>query len=247
MVPVQVQRRLRDEEQGPITPGMGAYAPCTTFGEKVITEAVERIIDPLILALANGGTPFTGVLHLNLSIDAQHKPRVLGIGSTMGDMESQVLLPLLDEDLFEIFWAVTEGDLAHFLEAGFRFSPYHCLALSISRQGHASPETAPVHISGLAELEKHDLMTIEKQVLEKARPIAITVRPLIFHEGGGAQANSFNISGEPGRAAAGARILTLSVIGESLLDAKVAAYELAGRIECEGKHYRRDIGDRGLE
>lgn len=247
MVAVQVARRLRDEDRGPITPGMGAYAPCTTFGDKAIRQAIERIIDPLILALSNGGTPYTGVLHLNLSIDAELKPRVLGIGSTLGDLESQVLLPLLDEDLFEIFWAVTEGDLAHFLEAGFRFSPYHCLALAICGQGHRWAAKAPLQINGLAELEKRNLLTIEKQVLDKARPIAITVRPLIFHEGAGAHANSFNISAEPGQAAAGARILTLSVIGESLLDAKVAAYELAGRIEFEGMHYRRDVGDRGLE
>lgn len=247
MVPVQVTRRLRDREQGPITPGMGAYASCTTFGEKAIARAIERIIDPLILALSSGGTPYTGLLHFNLSIDAEHKPRVLGIGSTVGDLESQVLLPILDEDLFENLWVVTEGDLAHFLEASFRFSLYHCLALSICGQGHTPVDKAPLQISGLAELETRDLLTIEKHVLDKARPIAITVRPLIFHEGAGAHANSFNIRAEAGQAAAGARILTLSVVGESLLDAKVAAYEIAGRIEFEGMHYRKDVGNCGLE
>lgn len=46
---------------------------------------------------------------------------------------------------------------------------------------------------------------------------------------------------------ASGRVLTLTVLADNLLDAKVAGYELAKQIEFDGKHYRRDIGDRALD
>lgn len=243
MLPVHVDRHRMENDRGPITPGTGAYAPLSAISDKVIESVVTRITDPLIAALQDNGTPYRGVLNLNLSVDENDQPRVLSIGSMLSEVGSQVLMPLLDEDLFEIFWAVTEGNLAHFLDSGFRFSPYHCLAVVMCQQDCPQPGSLPAEIRGLNGLENNDLLKVEKQVVEQAKPITIAARPFVFHEG---TANKVNSGQEPCLETASGRVITLAVLAESLLDAKVAAYELARRVEFEGIQYRRDIGDRGL-
>src|SRR5262249_2766885 len=159
-----------------------------------------------------------GVLNLNLSIDDHDQPRVLSIGPMLSEVGSQVLMPLLDEDLFEIFWAVTEGDLAHFLDSGFKFSPYACLAIVICQQNDQQEGTAGAPILGLAELETGNVLRVEKQVVEQAKPITITARPFVFHEGTATPANTVNTGEEPVLETASGRVLTLAVLAESLLD-----------------------------
>jgi phosphoribosylamine--glycine ligase len=155
-------------------------------------------------------------------------------------------MPLLDEDLFEIFWAVTEGNLAHFLDSGFKFSPDSCLAVVMCQQDYPQTETTGAPINGLDQLEGSNVLQVEKQVVEEAKPITITARPFVFHEGTAIPANTVNTGEEPYLQTASGRVLTLAVLAESLLDAKVAAYELARKVEFDGIQYRRDIGDRGL-
>jgi len=246
MLPVHVHRHRLDDDHGPITPGSGAYAPLSTVSDKVIETVVTRVTDPLIAALQNSGTPYRGVLNLNLSIDDNDQPRVLSIGPMLSEVGSQVLMPLLDEDLFEIFWAVTEGDLAHFLDSGFKFSPYSCLAVVMCQEDDRQGGWTEVPIRGLEELEASSVLRVEKQVVEEAKPITITARPFVFHEGTATPANTVNTGEEPRLQTASGRVLTLAVLAESLLDAKVAAYELARRVEFDGIQFRRDIGDRGL-
>ena len=246
MLPVHVHRHRLDEDHGPITPGTGAYAPLSGVSDKVIEAVVTRITDPLIAALQNSGTPYRGVLNFNLSIDHNDQPRVLSIGPMLSEVGSQVLMPLLDEDLFEIFWAVTEGNLAHFLDSGFKFSPYCCLAIVMCQQDYPQTERTGARIYGLDGLEASNVLRVEKQVVEEAKPITINVRPFVFHEGTAKPANTVNTGGEPWLETASGRVLTLAVLAESLLDAKVAAYELARKVEFDGIQYRRDIGDRGL-
>jgi len=247
MVPACCQRRLLDDDLGPTTPGMGAYAPLNQLNEKVLENVVSRITDPIIRGLSESGTPFTGLLHLGLSVDEKNNPRVLSIGTTFSYLETQVLLPLLDEDLLEICWAVTERNLAHFLSTGFRFSPSTCLALVLTARGYPGEAKIGATVRGLNELEDKQLVRVERQVIDKARPFTTEARPLLFHENT-CRPESVLPGEQPSEppTIAGGRVLTLAALAENFLDARVAAYELAKKIEFEEMYYRRDIGDRGL-
>ncbi|MBI4534404.1 MAG: hypothetical protein HY711_10715 [Candidatus Melainabacteria bacterium] len=243
MLPVHIARHLHDGNTGPITPGMGAYAPLTLTDNTVLSQLLTRIVDPLLRSFSDTGTPYCGALHLNISIAEDDSPRVLSLGTTLSALATQVLLPLLEEDLLEIFWAVTEGNLAHYLSEGFHFNPLSCLAVVFSCQDYRAQDSLDSQIQDLSQLET--AICIEKQVLHEARPVTIMARPLVFHQ-------DFNNSQpvSPNQALLTlnehiARTFTLAVVAETLLDAKVAAYELAQKLGLHNVHYRKDLADLG--
>jgi phosphoribosylamine---glycine ligase len=108
MPPAQDHKRLRDGDQGPNTGGMGAYAPVP--GVPDTATLVRQVVAPVIAALAARGTPFVGVLFVNLMLTSDG-PRVLEYNARWGDPEAQALLPLLDGDLLTIMDACVRGRL----------------------------------------------------------------------------------------------------------------------------------------
>jgi phosphoribosylamine--glycine ligase len=112
MPPAQDHKRLCDGDEGPNTGGMGAYAPTPVFTPEMTTEAIETILKPTVNGLKEEGVPFVGVLYAGLMLTPKGI-RVLEFNCRFGDPETQVVLPLLETDLFEIIEACAEGYLAN--------------------------------------------------------------------------------------------------------------------------------------
>jgi phosphoribosylamine--glycine ligase/phosphoribosylglycinamide formyltransferase/phosphoribosylformylglycinamidine cyclo-ligase len=94
--------RLKDGDNGPNTGGMGAYCPCPLLTEEQLEFVTEHIIRKTVLGLKKEGVKYVGVLYAGLMI-TRDGPKVLEFNCRFGDPETQVILPLMESDLFETF------------------------------------------------------------------------------------------------------------------------------------------------
>lgn len=110
MVSSMDHKRALDGDRGPNTGGMGAIAPNPYYTKDVADFCMEKIYLPTIRAMAKEGRPFKGCLYFGLMI-TKDGPKVIEYNCRFGDPEAQVVLPLLQSDLFTIMKAVTEEKL----------------------------------------------------------------------------------------------------------------------------------------
>lgn len=113
MVPSQDHKRIFDNDQGPNTGGMGAYAPTPHISTELFERIKKEIMEPTISGMALEDRPYKGVLYAGLMI-TEDGPKVLEFNCRFGDPETQVVLPLAESDLVEAIMAVREGRLADF-------------------------------------------------------------------------------------------------------------------------------------
>ena len=111
MVSSMDHKRAHDGDEGLNTGGMGTIAPNPFYTEEVANACMERIFLPTIRAMKEEGRPFKGCLYFGLMI-TKDGPKVIEYNCRFGDPEAQVVLPLLESDLFTIFRAVSDGRLA---------------------------------------------------------------------------------------------------------------------------------------
>ncbi len=111
MLAAQDHKRIFDDDHGPNTGGMGAYAPAPNFTAALLAEALESVLKPAISGLRLEGIPFVGVLYAGLMLTSAGL-RVIEFNCRFGDPEAQVVLPLLETDLVEIAEACVAGTLA---------------------------------------------------------------------------------------------------------------------------------------
>jgi phosphoribosylamine--glycine ligase len=128
MLPAQDHKRLLDNDQGPNTGGMGAYAPAPIFTADMLNEATESVLKPAIQGLQSESTPFVGVLYAGLML-TPNGMRVLEFNCRFGDPETQVVLPLLETDLLDIAEACVHGTLAD-VEIRWKMDAAVCVVLA---------------------------------------------------------------------------------------------------------------------
>lgn len=110
MVAAQDHKRVYDQDQGPNTGGMGAYAPAPVITPSISEQVMREVLEPTIHAMASEGCPYCGCLYAGLII-TEDGPKVIEFNARFGDPETQVVLPLLDSDLVTIMQACIEGTL----------------------------------------------------------------------------------------------------------------------------------------
>ncbi|MAN78411.1 phosphoribosylamine--glycine ligase [Pelagibacterium flavum] len=108
----QDHKRAFDEDKGPNTGGMGAYAPAPVMTDAMIERAYREIVAPAIKGMAARGTPFSGVLFTGLMM-TKDGPKLIEFNTRFGDPETQVLMMLLESDLLDILEGTAHGTLAN--------------------------------------------------------------------------------------------------------------------------------------
>ncbi|RKT84676.1 phosphoribosylamine--glycine ligase [Saccharopolyspora antimicrobica] len=111
LLPAQDFKRVGDDDAGPNTGGMGAYAPLPWAPEGLVDEVVRTIVQPTVDELARRGTPFSGLLYAGLALTSSG-PQVIEFNCRFGDPETQAVLALLNTPLASLFNAVANGTLA---------------------------------------------------------------------------------------------------------------------------------------
>ena len=128
MVSSMDHKRALDNDQGLNTGGMGTIAPNPYYTAEIAAECMEKIFLPTIRAMKAEGRPFKGCLYFGLMI-TKDGPKVIEYNCRFGDPETQVVLPLLESDLFEIMKATTNGTLEN-TEVKFANGAACCVVLA---------------------------------------------------------------------------------------------------------------------
>lgn len=110
MVSSMDHKRAKDGDEGLNTGGMGTVAPNPYYTDEVAKKCMDTIFLPTIKAMNAEGRTFKGCLYFGLMI-TERGPKVIEYNCRFGDPETQVVLPLLETDLFEIMQAVESETL----------------------------------------------------------------------------------------------------------------------------------------
>lgn len=97
-------KRVGDNDEGLNTGGMGAFAPVPWYDADLESQVLDQIVRPVAEEMVKQGTPFTGVLYTGLML-TKDGPKVIEFNTRFGDPETQILLPLLENDIMDIMQA----------------------------------------------------------------------------------------------------------------------------------------------
>ena len=159
MVSSMDHKRAGDGDVGLNTGGMGTIAPNPFYTEEIAQRCMKEIFLPTVAAMNAEGRTFRGCLYFGLMLCADG-PKVIEYNCRFGDPETQVVLPLLESDLFTVMRAVTEGRLA---ETEVRFSDCSACCVILASRGYPAayekgyPLTIPeavreqVYVAGAVE------------------------------------------------------------------------------------------------
>ena len=104
----QDHKRAYEGDKGPNTGGMGAYSPVPLITDEDITYSLEKIMKPVAAGMVAEGSPFKGVLYGGL-MKTPDGVKVIEFNCRFGDPETEVVLPRLETDIYDIFSAVADG------------------------------------------------------------------------------------------------------------------------------------------
>ena len=211
MVSSMDHKRAYDNDKGPNTGGMGTIAPSPYYTPEVAERCMREIFLPTIEAMNKEGCPFRGCLYFGLILTADG-PRVIEYNCRFGDPETQVVLPLLQSDLFSILRAVREERLAA-ADIAWRDGAAACVVLASG--GYPKKYQTGFPITGLDA-------------------DGGCAGAIVYHAGTKWQDGQY--------LTAGGRVLGVTGLGDTLEEAIRRAYAAAEDIRFENRHYRTDIG-----
>ena len=143
----QDHKRIFDDDRGPNTGGMGAFAPSPLVTPAINRRVAEDIVRPVLSGMQQEGHPYRGFLYVGLMLTADG-PKVIEFNVRFGDPEAQVVLPMLDEELSWLLGEAAIGALPS-RPARFRNEPHVGVVLAAGGYPEA-PETGKL-IEGVDE------------------------------------------------------------------------------------------------
>ena len=170
MISSMDHKRALDGDNGLNTGGMGTIAPNPYYTADVAERCMKEIFIPTINAMNAEGRTFKGCLYFGLMI-TKNGPKVIEYNCRFGDPETQVVLPLLESDLFEIMKHVADGTLK---DAEVKFSDASACCVVMASDGYPQkyasgfeikmPADKNIYIAG-AKLDGGKLLTAGGRVL----------------------------------------------------------------------------------
>ncbi len=119
LLPAQDFKRVGDNDSGPNTGGMGAYAPLPWLPAEVLDQIVEEVVKPVAAEMVSRGSSFSGLLYAGLAITSAG-PAVVEFNCRFGDPETQAVLALLESPLGQLLNAAATGSLASYGDLRWR-------------------------------------------------------------------------------------------------------------------------------
>ena len=145
----QDHKRIYDNDMGPNTGGMGAYAPTPLFDGELRQKVEETIIKPILKAMLDKGHSFKGFLYIGLMIE-DNEPYVIEFNVRLGDPEAQVLIPLIKSSFLEIMLSSINGSLDR-LEIDLDDS--YAVTVVLASDGYPESYKKGMTISGLDQIK----------------------------------------------------------------------------------------------
>lgn len=217
MISSMDHKRAYDNDEGLNTGGMGTVSPNPYYTEEIARECMEKIFIPTIKAMNAEGRTFEGCLYFGLMLTPKG-PKVIEYNCRFGDPETQVVLPMLDSDLYEIFEAVYNHTLD---QLDIKWHSGACACVVMASGGYPLSYPKGLEISGLDEKGQ-------------------TENCFVYHAG-------TKLSDDGKFLTNGGRVLGVTARAENLQSALDTAYQGVSEISFENVHYRKDIGQRALK
>ncbi|MBN1501022.1 MAG: phosphoribosylamine--glycine ligase [Spirochaetes bacterium] len=145
LISAQDHKRIFDGDKGPNTGGMGAYAPAPVATAEIIELVQKQVLQPVVDGMAKEGIPFKGILYAGIIVK-NNQIKVLEFNVRFGDPEAQVILPLLDMKLGDLFRASIEGTLD---KINIKFKDKSAITVVVSSGGYPGVFEKGKVISGL--------------------------------------------------------------------------------------------------
>ena len=152
MVVSQDHKRIFNDDKGPNTGGMGAYAPAPLVDEKMLERIKTEVFEPMRKEMQSRGIIFRGILYAGLMIDGD-KIGVLEFNVRFGDPETQVIIPKLKTDFIDLMEKTAEDDLK---SLKVEFDQRFCMTVVLASGGYPASSDKGRVITGIDEANKED-------------------------------------------------------------------------------------------
>ena len=146
----QDHKRAFDDDRGPNTGGMGAFAPSPLVDAALQARIMHEIVEPVIAGMAAEGRPYRGFLYVGLMLTAAG-PRVIEFNVRLGDPETQVILPLVAEPLLPLLVGAATGELRH---TSCRVDSDRLVGVVLASRGYPESSSTGQAIDGVEEAER---------------------------------------------------------------------------------------------
>ncbi len=213
----QDHKRIFDEDRGPNTGGMGAFAPSPLIDAAMRDRVMREIVEPVVSGMREEGAAFTGVLFVGLMLTPDG-PMVIEFNVRFGDPETQVVLPLLGSDFGDLLFRAATGQIDD-VEVSHR--PGAAVAVVLASGGYPGAFARGFEIRGLDKAAE-----VEGAHVIHAGTTRDAVTGVIRTDGG--------------------RVVAVVAEAADLRLAIARAYAGVARVTFDGMQFRRDIGQRAL-
>lgn len=143
----QDHKRAYDGDKGPNTGGMGAYSPVPFITDEIREKALREIIQRTADGMVAEGVPFKGVLYGGLIL-TKDGPKVIEFNARFGDPETEVVLPRLESDFYDLVEAAVEGQ-----DCDTKWSDDAYLGVVLASEGYPGSYQKGVEIKGLDKVD----------------------------------------------------------------------------------------------
>jgi len=214
----QDHKRLKDNDEGPNTGGMGAYAPTPLIDEALYNDIKTKVVEPTLKGMKDEGMPYRGVLFMGLMI-VDGKVNVLEYNVRFGDPECEILMPLIKSSVYDLFYKGATNDLDNL---NIEISDKKCVGVVIASENYpySSSKPSEIIVDEIVDEELKNNSHISYAGVKK-------IDGKLFATGG--------------------RVLVAVGLGDSIKEARDRAYDLCGQIHFMGKQYRNDIAYQALK
>ncbi len=214
----QDHKRVGDGDTGPNTGGMGAYAPTPLVNDDIYKKVEDRVIKPTLEGMKKEGAPFEGVLFIGVMV-VDNEPIILEYNVRFGDPECEILMPLLETPVSELFY---KGATKQLDTLDIKIKKQFGVAVVMASGNYPYGSSAP------AEIIVDD---IHDEVLKENSHISYA----------GVTKDGDTLL------ATGGRVLLCVGFGDDIQTARDRAYALCGQVHFAGKKCRTDIAYQALK
>ena len=214
----QDHKRVGDGDTGPNTGGMGAYAPTPLVNEDIYKKIGERVIKPTLKGMQQENAPFEGVLFIGVMV-VKGEPIILEYNVRFGDPECEILMPLLETPVSELFYKGATKQLDK-LDIKIKKEFGVGVVMASGNYPYGSSTPAEIIVDEIVDADLLENSHISYAGVEK-------------------------IDGK--LMATGGRVLVCVGFGKSIKEARDRAYALCGQVHFAGKKCRSDIAYQALK
>ena len=214
----QDHKRVGDGDTGPNTGGMGAYAPTPLVNDEIYKKLEDRVIKPTLKGMQEENAPFEGVLFVGVMV-VNGEPIVLEYNVRFGDPECEILMPLIESKVSDLFYY---GATKQLDKLDIKIKNKFAVGVVMASKNYPYSASAPsiISLSNIVDEELLENSHISFAGVEKKDDVLL---------------------------ATGGRVAVCVGLGDTVKEARDRAYLLSSEISFDGEKFRKDIAYQALK